>query len=81
MAGVERIDTFGAWRPERLVRGFAARGRDARVIGLPDHYRGLVDEAHAVNRKAIARERPAMIAAALAVIGRRDERGRPRQSS
>ena len=71
MAGVERLDTFGAWLLERLVRGFASRGREARVIGLPDHYRGLIEEAHAVNRKTIARERPAMLAAALAVVGRR----------
>ena len=35
MAAVERLDTFGAWLLERLVRGFAARGCDTEVIGLP----------------------------------------------
>jgi phospholipid/cholesterol/gamma-HCH transport system permease protein len=71
MGRVERLDTFGAWLLERLVRGFAADGGQAKVTGLPEHYRGLVEEARAVNRAPLARRRPARLAAALALVGRR----------
>ena len=49
MGGVERLDTFGAWLLERLRRSFAARGADARVSGLKEDYRGLIDELQAVK--------------------------------
>ena len=70
MGRVERLDTFGAWLLERLVRGFSAGGKDAKVIGLPEHYRGLVEQARDVNRVAIATPREGALAAALAVVGR-----------
>src|SRR5262249_30070131 len=40
MQRVERLDTFGAWLLERLVRGLG--GGDARIIGLAERYRALV---------------------------------------
>ena len=49
MARVERLDTFGAWLLERLVRGWKARGCDTKVVGLRDDYQGLVDVVHSVN--------------------------------
>lgn len=49
MARVERLDTFGAWLLERLVRAFAARGCETSVTGLKDDYKGLIDELHAVK--------------------------------
>src|SRR5579872_751533 len=49
MAGIERLDTFGAWLLERLVRAWKARGCDTDVVGLADNYRGLVDEVHGVD--------------------------------
>jgi phospholipid/cholesterol/gamma-HCH transport system permease protein len=49
MGKVERLDTFGAWLLERLVRGFTARGCDTNVTGLKDDYRALMDELHGVN--------------------------------
>jgi phospholipid/cholesterol/gamma-HCH transport system permease protein len=49
MARVDRIDTFGAWLLERLVRAFSARGCDTRVLGLKDDYRALMDEVHSVK--------------------------------
>ena len=44
MREVNRLDTFGAWLLERLSRKWAARGTRMRIIGLPEHYRGLLDE-------------------------------------
>jgi phospholipid/cholesterol/gamma-HCH transport system permease protein len=44
LAGLERIDTFGAWLIERLVRAFAARGCEARIVGLSDKDRGLMEK-------------------------------------
>ena len=71
MAKVERLDTFGAWLLERLVRGFSGTGKEARVVGLPDHYRGLVEEAHAVNRRALPPARNGALTTAFAIVGRR----------
>ena len=51
MARVERLDTFGAWLLERLVRTFTEAGRGADVVGLPARYSTLVKEAHRSNRK------------------------------
>ncbi|MEX0841702.1 MAG: ABC transporter permease, partial [Xanthobacteraceae bacterium] len=51
VAGVKRLDTFGAWLIERLARGWNARGIETRVVGLPDDYRGLIQEIHGVNLK------------------------------
>jgi phospholipid/cholesterol/gamma-HCH transport system permease protein len=71
MAGVERLDTFGAWLLERLVRHWTDGGTETRIHGLPDHYRGLIEEVHHVNRKP-AGEPPAgpAIREILASIGR-----------
>ena len=53
MGKVERLDTFGAWLMERLMRGFTARGSTTHIMGLSDAYRGLMDELHGVNREAV----------------------------
>ena len=49
MKRVERLDTFGAWLLERLVRSFSARGCQTNVTGLKEDYRALIDELHAVK--------------------------------
>jgi phospholipid/cholesterol/gamma-HCH transport system permease protein len=49
-AQIEAIDTFGAWLLERLIRDSVSRGQTAELVGLPSHYRGLVDELHQANR-------------------------------
>jgi phospholipid/cholesterol/gamma-HCH transport system permease protein len=54
MAGVRELDTFGAWLLERLTRQWTNAGRDATVLGLPEHGADLVEEMHAVNREASA---------------------------
>ena len=49
MGSVDRLDTFGAWLIERLLRTWHRRGAQATIEGLPDHYRGLLKEVHNVN--------------------------------
>ncbi len=53
MAQVERLDTFGAWLLERLVRAFAQSGREAKVTGLKDDYRALMDELRNVKLEEV----------------------------
>jgi phospholipid/cholesterol/gamma-HCH transport system permease protein len=50
MGRVDRLDTFGAWLIERLVRAWRSAGLEASVVGLADHYRGLLTEVKNVNR-------------------------------
>ncbi len=49
MRGVREFDTFGAWLLERLTREWRARAREMRIVGLPEHDRGLLEEMHQVN--------------------------------
>ena len=71
MAGVREFDTFGAWLLERLTRTWSSAGRETKIVGLPKHDRGLLEEMHGVNRKP---PRPApqenRIVTALASVGR-----------
>ncbi|HET7681486.1 MAG TPA: ABC transporter permease [Xanthobacteraceae bacterium] len=48
MAGVRELDTLGAWLLERLVRR-GPRKPEVQIIGLPDRYRGLLDQVKRVN--------------------------------
>ena len=50
MGKVGRLDTFGAWLLERLVRGAAAQGLATEIDGLPAHYRDLLEEVRQSNR-------------------------------
>src|SRR5215467_3911420 len=50
MGRVDRLDTFGAWLVERLLRAWQSAGLEATVAGLPEHYGGLLREVHNVNR-------------------------------
>jgi phospholipid/cholesterol/gamma-HCH transport system permease protein len=50
LAKLERLDTFGAWLVERLKRAFMARSSSARVIGLSEADRGLLEEVRMLNR-------------------------------
>ncbi len=71
LAKLERLDTFGAWLLERLKRAFTAQGSTARLIGLSDTDRGLIEEVGRVNRMpskdAVAENQ---ILVALDAIGR-----------
>jgi phospholipid/cholesterol/gamma-HCH transport system permease protein len=71
LAKLERLDTFGAWLIERLKRAFATRGSTARIVGLSDTDRGLMDEVGLVNRNAgQSGGAPNAILATLDSIGR-----------
>jgi phospholipid/cholesterol/gamma-HCH transport system permease protein len=52
MHAVSKIDTYGAWLLERLIRERTARGQETRIVGLPEHYRGLIEEVKLTNREA-----------------------------
>jgi len=69
MEQVERLDTFGAWLLERLVRGFSKRGCDTQVTGLKENYRPLVEEVHSVKLDEGPPRRPNRIIYALASVG------------
>ncbi len=70
MGAVERLDTFGAWLLERLVRGFSSRGAATEIVGLKQDYRALMDELHQVKLEAPARRQGGQITAALGAVGR-----------
>jgi phospholipid/cholesterol/gamma-HCH transport system permease protein len=69
MSQVKRLDTFGAWLLERLVRSFTARGAQAQVTGLDDKYRALMDEVHSVNDAEAPHRSSSSLTAGFASIG------------
>ncbi|MDP2409980.1 MAG: MlaE family lipid ABC transporter permease subunit [Pseudolabrys sp.] len=71
MAGVERLDTFGAWLLERLVRSFSSGGATPNVTGLKADYRQLMEEVGAVKEAetVIPRTGSQSLAYAFASIG------------
>jgi phospholipid/cholesterol/gamma-HCH transport system permease protein len=71
LTGLERLDSFGAWLIERLKRAFTLRGSTARLVGLSQTDRGLIEELQLVNRSPLQqRTRPNWILAALDAVGR-----------
>ena len=61
--GIRELDTFGAYLLERLARSASERGREVRWIGVPDRYRGLLEEIRQVNRRqpALREKRNALL--------------------
>jgi phospholipid/cholesterol/gamma-HCH transport system permease protein len=71
MRAVSEFDTFGAWLLERLTRAWGGLDSPAQIIGLPDHYRGLLDEVHQANRAQDARApKPNAVLLALNDLGK-----------
>lgn len=66
---IERLDTFGAWLLERLLRNFAASGASAEVVGMPEKYRALMDEMHSVKAAEAPHAQAGSLNAALGSIG------------
>ena len=66
MAGVENLDTFGAWLLERLLRDCAEAGRGISVTGLPDRFRGIINEAHQSNRASAEQPHEGVVGSAVA---------------
>lgn len=69
MGKVERLDTFGAWLLERLVRSFSSRGVATQIVGLKDDYRPLMEELHSVKLDGGDGKRGNAIIHALAAVG------------
>lgn len=55
---VRELDTFGAWLLERLFRSAAETGHEPDFVGVPEHYRGLLEEVRQTNRRAPPERRP-----------------------
>lgn len=53
MRNVSEFDTFGAWLLERLMRTWQNKGHQAEIVGLPEHYNGLLDEVRETNHKPL----------------------------
>jgi phospholipid/cholesterol/gamma-HCH transport system permease protein len=51
LAGVEQLDTFGAWLLERLLRRCRDDGQEPVLAGVPERFRGLIEKVHGVNRR------------------------------
>jgi phospholipid/cholesterol/gamma-HCH transport system permease protein len=52
LAAVDRLDTFGAWLLEDLMRGARQRGSELALTAVPDRFRGLLEEVSQANREA-----------------------------
>ncbi|MFZ0193725.1 MAG: ABC transporter permease [Pseudolabrys sp.] len=44
---IDYLDTYGAWLLERTLRNWTNQGREARLVGLREDYRGLFEKVHA----------------------------------
>ena len=69
VAGIKRLDTFGAWLLERLVRSFDARGCETKLTGLAEDYRALMDEVHSVKTDKIPHAQGSGLVHALSSVG------------
>jgi len=65
IAGIDRLDTFGAWLIEHLVREWRAAGGEAELTAVPERYADLLAQVSRANRRAPAalRRRPRPIVA------------------
>ena len=76
MRSVDKLDTFGAWVLERLSRRWSAIGAPVQFVGLPEHYRGLLDEVHQLGLQPIPATRSENSwSAGIEWLGRTVERG------
>jgi phospholipid/cholesterol/gamma-HCH transport system permease protein len=50
LAGIDRLDTYGAWLIERLRRGGATRA-EAQLVGLDPRFDALITTLHQANRR------------------------------
>jgi len=71
VGGIVRLDTFGAWMIERLLRDWRSAGAEAELAAVPERFAGLLAEVGAANRRvpAAPRARTGPIAA-IESVGR-----------
>jgi phospholipid/cholesterol/gamma-HCH transport system permease protein len=71
MGGIVRLDTYGAWLLERIIRSASEKGAQARVLRLPERFRTLFETVHATTGPVVAEGRRSNLASfALAIVGR-----------
>ncbi|MDI1267346.1 MAG: MlaE family lipid ABC transporter permease subunit [bacterium] len=71
MAGVRELDTLGAWLLEKMSRRATSAGHHTDIVGVADHYAGLIEEVRQVNRHTPKPARmPNPILARIGDIGR-----------
>jgi len=70
MGAVERLDTFGAWLLQKLVRSFDTRGCATEITGLKQDYRALFDELHRLEPALPQRRRRNPVLGWLESIGK-----------
>ena len=67
---IDYLDTYGAWLIERALRNWKNQGRDARLVGLREDYRGLFEKVHAGTQTlSAAAPKPNSIVATLESVG------------
>ena len=71
MAEVRELDTLGAWLLEKMSRRATSAGHRADVVGVSDHYAGLIEEVRQVNRRT-----PAPITARNPIVAKISDIGR-----
>ncbi len=70
MGGIERLDTYGAWLLERLVREAGEIGARADVVRLPERFRTLVETVRQTSERTAARRAGNPFLFALETVGR-----------
>jgi phospholipid/cholesterol/gamma-HCH transport system permease protein len=70
VAEVGELDTFGAWLIERLARSLTGKGFDISLAGVPERFRGLLDEIHSCGRERLVRPKRNALLLKLEDIGR-----------
>jgi phospholipid/cholesterol/gamma-HCH transport system permease protein len=65
MAEVRELDTIGAWLLEKMSRRATSAGHRIEMVGVADHYAGLIEEVRQVNRRT-----PALAPAANPLLAR-----------
>ena len=71
MADVRELDTLGAWLLEKMSRRATSAGHRADVVGVSEHYAGLIEEVRQVNRRTPAPVPPRNpVVAKISDIGR-----------
>jgi phospholipid/cholesterol/gamma-HCH transport system permease protein len=71
VASVEKLDTFGAWVIERVMRSVQSAGGEIQLAAVPTRYRGLLDKVHGALRNTPSpRRRPSGLLSFLDKTGR-----------
>src|ERR1700731_1417742 len=68
VAGLRELDTLGAALLDRLLRSYQARGREARLVGLPSKFERLYGEGRRAQGEPVPAEPPRERGPVAAVI-------------